>query len=85
MPLDTELSTALIVKVANVAPAGMVTVAGKVAELGALLLRLTTKAEAVGILRVTLPVVVPRFSEIDDEVSVKARLAVSASTINVKR
>ena len=81
MPSATELSIALVVNVANVAPAGMLTVAGTFAALGSLLLRLTTKAAPVGVLRVTLPVDVPPFSEIDDEVNVKDRLAVSSSTM----
>ena len=63
------------------APAGMVTVAGTVAAPGLLLPKLTTKAAAVGVLRVTLPVEVPPFSEIDGGLSVKARLAVSSSTM----
>ncbi len=70
-----------MVNVADEAPAGIVTVAGTVATAGALLLKLTTKAVAVGVLRVTLPVAVPPFSEIDDGLSVNARLAVSSSTI----
>lgn len=67
--------------VANDDPAGMVTVAGIVAVAGSLLLRLTTKALAVGVLRTTLPVVAPPFSEIDDGLNVNARLAVSSSKI----
>ncbi len=81
LPSATELSTAAMLNEANDAPAGIVTLAGTVAELGSLLLKLTTTADTVSELRVTLPVAVPPFSEIDDELRVNARLATSSSTI----
>lgn len=70
-----------MVKVANEDPAAMVTVVGIATAVGSLLLKLTTKGVAVGVLRVTLPVAVPPFSEIDDGLSVNVRLAVSSSAI----
>lgn len=47
----------MIVNVVEVAPIGIVTVAGTVAAVVSLLLNVTTSAAVVGVLRVTVPVV----------------------------
>lgn len=59
-----------MVNVAVEVPAGIVTVAGIVTAFGSAPLKLTTKSAVVGTLRVTLPTVVPPFSEIEDEANV---------------
>ena len=63
VPSSRASSTALISKVADACPAGIVTVAGTVASEVSSLLRLTMTSKVVSVLlRVTVAVVVPAFS-----------------------
>jgi len=55
-PSTAALSSAVIGKVTDAAPAGIVTLAGARARDGASLCSLTTRSEVVGVLRVTVPV-----------------------------
>ena len=72
-------STAVSVKVAEACPARMVTIAGTVAAVSSSLERPTVRSTSVSVLRVTVTVVVPPFSEILGSAIERARVGTSSS------